>query len=49
MDYCGKALECATLDGWAVYRNRSPQYNVSGELLYFVLLTLSGVELLVSQ
>ena len=28
MDYCGKSLECATLDGWAVYRNRSPQYNV---------------------
>lgn len=28
MDYCGKALECTTLDGWAVYRNRSPQYNV---------------------
>ncbi len=31
MDYCGKALECATLDGWAVYRNRSPQYNVGAE------------------
>lgn len=28
MDYCGRALECATLDGWAVYRNRSPQHNV---------------------
>ncbi len=28
MDYCGKSLECVTLDGWAVYRNRSPQYNV---------------------
>ncbi|KAL4420457.1 hypothetical protein ABPG75_010113 [Micractinium tetrahymenae] len=27
MDYCGKSLECVTLDGWAVYRNRSPQYN----------------------
>jgi hypothetical protein len=29
MDYCGRSLECTTLDGWAVYRNRSSQHNVS--------------------
>lgn len=33
MDYCGRAMECATLDGWGVYRNRSPQYNVRSVLL----------------
>ena len=29
MDYCGRSLDCTTLDGWAVYRNRSSQHNVS--------------------
>ncbi|EFN52577.1 hypothetical protein CHLNCDRAFT_138584, partial [Chlorella variabilis] len=28
MDYCGRAMELNVLDGWAVYRLRSPRYNV---------------------
>ena len=45
MDYCGKALENTTLDGWAVYRVRSPQFNVRSLFSSFFFLS-SGLEFL---